>query len=436
MVEKSAALKPPAKYSIRNWQLWTNSPGVIALILGVEAVALLGTLRALPGTSLNSSEIWRAIVIVVACIAYEECSRRMQALRFRFGAAHYTDMTSVWMIAAAIALQPFVAVLTVVAFRTGLWLIYQRKIGMKFYRALFTTATMVCACLAVSFVLDSFGLGLQTVPSDFGAAVAVISAILVFTLVNRALVVAVVAMATKTFSKSSLVGSWEDNAVEFATLSLGGITAVLLLYHPWLVVLVVAPMAALQRSVLVKEFQEAAMIDSKTGLLNAISWQQLSIRELARSKREESPAALLMLDLDHFKAVNDKYGHLAGDGVLRTVADALKAELRDYDAVGRFGGEEFVVLLPDTDTARSIVVAQRLREAVSEATTGHRDLGGSPKPLTVSIGIATFPDHGLELDDLMRNADSALYRAKHMGRDRVVLWSPDAGLDLEVRENA
>jgi diguanylate cyclase (GGDEF)-like protein len=311
-----------------------------------------------------------------------------------------------------------------------MYVIYQRQIGMKPHRLLFSAATMVWGCLAVQFVLGRFGLRLQTVPSDLHAALAVIVAILVFTAVNRTLVVLAIGMATKSLSPGMLVGSWEDNAIEFASLSLGGITAVLLLGHIWLVVLVVAPMAALQRSMLLKQFQQAAMTDGKTGLLNAVSWQQLAVRELARAKREHIPAALLMIDLDHFKAVNDVYGHLAGDAVLVTVAESLKHELRDYDAVGRFGGEEFVVLLPDTDTARAILVAQRLREAIAIATVGHRDLSAAAGPLTVSVGVATFPSHGFELDELMRAADAALYRAKSQGRNRVVLWSPDSGLGI------
>jgi diguanylate cyclase (GGDEF)-like protein len=427
MVNSDSALNPSHKYGLREWQLWRNSPALIALILAVDLLAIIVSALSWRTFSLSEGELTRAVTIFFCCIGYEECSRRLEGLRFRFANGPNADMTSVWMVSAAIVLPPIDAVIVVVSFRAVRWVLYQRNVGMKLYRTVFTAATMVWACLGVSFVLRRFGLALDSVPSDLHAAVAIIVAILVFTTVNRVLVVAAVGLASRSFAPSLLVGSWEDNAVEFATLSLGGITAVLLLGHPWLVVLVLAPMAALQRSTLVKQFQEAAMTDSKTGLLNAVAWQQLAARELARAKREKSPAALLMIDLDHFKAVNDGYGHLAGDAVLRSIADCLTAELRDYDAVGRFGGEEFVVMLPDADTSRSILVAQRLREAIAIATKGHRALGPDTGPLTVSVGIASFPAHAFELDDLMRAADAALYRAKREGRDRVVLWSPDTG---------
>jgi diguanylate cyclase (GGDEF)-like protein len=431
MISNDAAPNSPHKYSIREWHLWRNSGGLIALLLFIEAVAMAGSLSTLPSVSLSGSEITRAVILMVCCLVYEESSRRVEALRFRFGTGHHADMTSVWMVAAAISLEPFVAVIAVLVFRTVVWFSSQRKFGMKLYRQVYTAATMICACLAIGYVLARFGLALETIPSDLLAAIAIIIAILVFTAVNRILVVAALVIATKSISPATLIGSFEDNAIEFATLSLGGITAVLLLGHPWLVVLVLAPMAALQRSTLVKQFQQAAMTDAKTGLLNAVAWQQLAVRELARAKREQVPAALLMIDLDHFKAVNDGYGHLAGDAILRSVADTLLAELRDYDAVGRFGGEEFVVLLPDADTARSILVSERLRHAIAEATTGHRELSETAGPLTVSIGVASFPAHGFELEDLMRAADAALYRAKNLGRDRVVLWSPDTDLGVE-----
>ena len=430
MVLNPAIPNPPASYSIRRWQLWQNSPTLIAFILLVDAAAVAFGVSGLNSVELNSREVGRALILLIASVAYEEATRRIEATRVRFLDTIRADMTSVWTVAAAIALESFWALVIVVTLRTVMWFAYQREARIKLYRSVYTTSTILLAAWAIDATLKKLHLGHGYIPSGFDAALTVVVAILIYTAVNRTLIVTAGALAVGSFSPRMLIGGWADNAVEFATLSLGGITAILVLGHPWLVILVLAPLAALQRSMLVKQFQDAAMTDSKTGLLSAVAWQQLALRELARAKRDTVPAALLMLDLDHFKSVNDNHGHMAGDAVLKTVADALKSELREYDIVGRFGGEEFVVLLTEADTARAILIAQRLREAIGTSTTRHPDLGDNSAPLTVSVGVATFPAHGFELDELMRAADAALYRAKSMGRDRVVLWSPETGLGI------
>ena len=116
-------------------------------------------------------------------------------------------------------------------------------------------------------------------------------------------------------------------------------------------VLVLPPLVVLHRAVLVRHLQEVASTDGKTGLLNAAAWQDRAARVLERAQRGQGGAALLILDLDHFKHVNDRHGHLAGDRVLSSVAEALRAEVRDNDLVGRFGGEEFVIMLPGHEGA-------------------------------------------------------------------------------------
>jgi diguanylate cyclase (GGDEF)-like protein len=123
-----------------------------------------------------------------------------------------------------------------------------------------------------------------------------------------------------------------------------------------------------------------------------------------------------MLDLDHFKRINDTKGHLAGDQVLRDVAQRLKDCLRPYDVLGRYGGEEFVVLLPDTSLEQSLVVAERIRYAMCRAPF---DIKGDPVTLTVSLGVSCSNGNDLELNDLIKRADEGLYKAKDAGRDRV-----------------
>jgi diguanylate cyclase (GGDEF)-like protein len=198
----------------------------------------------------------------------------------------------------------------------------------------------------------------------------------------------------------------------------------------WLTPAVLILMLLLQRSSLVSQLQVAATTDTKTGLLNATAWQELAQRQLLRARRDESPCAVMLLDLDHFKRVNDTLGHLSGDRALKAVAEALKRELRGYDAVARFGGEEFVVFLNDVSLADARQVAQRTIERVRGVVIAGQDPNGPECRLTASIGLSAYPLHGTDLTDLLEAADVALYGAKRDGRDRV--GEPRWGVDDRV----
>jgi diguanylate cyclase (GGDEF)-like protein len=132
---------------------------------------------------------------------------------------------------------------------------------------------------------------------------------------------------------------------------------------------------------------------------------------------------MLVIDLDRFKSLNDEHGHLVGDVALAAVADCIKNELRDYDAVGRYGGEEFVALLPNAGTNAAMRAAERVRARIEDRSfTAQPD--GPELRLTASIGVATYPSYGTELDELIRAADMALYAAKAAGRNVVRLAEP------------
>jgi diguanylate cyclase (GGDEF)-like protein len=167
--------------------------------------------------------------------------------------------------------------------------------------------------------------------------------------------------------------------------------------------------------------RELAVTDELTGVANRRLLLERLDRDLERARRGGRPLAALMLDLDHFKRWNDELGHQKGDEVLRAVAGTLAGAVRRIDTVGRYGGEEFVVLLPDTDAAAAALVAEKLRQAVAAL-----DLG---RPLTVSIGVAVLADDGAGTDapSFLRAADDALRAAKLAGRDRVVVAGATAG---------
>jgi diguanylate cyclase (GGDEF)-like protein len=179
----------------------------------------------------------------------------------------------------------------------------------------------------------------------------------------------------------------DDLAVEIAMMILGAFTAQTIIQMPWLTPAVLVLIVVMYRGLLVKKLEVAATTDGKTGLLNATAWRELAQRHLWRAVRENQAAAMLVIDLDRFKALNDQHGHLVGDLALKAVADCLKHELRDYDAVGRYGGEEFAVMLPNAGANAAMRVAERLRQGIDGCAIKGED--GQSVRLTGSIGVAT-----------------------------------------------
>jgi len=172
---------------------------------------------------------------------------------------------------------------------------------------------------------------------------------------------------------------------------------------------------AVDNVLLHEEAQRLSVTDGLTGLWNYRYFTMTIAKEIERAIRFTRPLSLLLLDLDHFKAVNDTFGHQRGDRVLIELAARVRAEVRDVDTVSRYGGEEIVVILPETDEPGSRLTAERLCEAVRR-----QPFGEPPEPpvvLTVSIGVAVFPTHGTNAGALLGRADEALYEAKHAGRD-------------------
>ncbi len=172
---------------------------------------------------------------------------------------------------------------------------------------------------------------------------------------------------------------------------------------------------------------EISISDLVTGLRNRRYVTEFLSIELLRAARYKSPLSVLLLDLDHFKRVNDTYGHNAGDTVLHGVGERLRACLRGTDMAGRFGGEEFLVVLPQTDTAGACVLGERIRQTIAEAPF---EIGSAtPIPVTISIGVGSLRDATQTAEQLVEAADAALYAAKDGGRDRVVAAPQGRGLD-------
>jgi diguanylate cyclase (GGDEF)-like protein len=163
---------------------------------------------------------------------------------------------------------------------------------------------------------------------------------------------------------------------------------------------------------------DMAARDGLTGLFNARYVHERL--ELDMEEAAQAPLACLLVDIDHFKKINDTHGHPCGDAVLVAVASAMRRSVRRVDSVGRLGGEEFLVILPDTPATRATIVAERIREAVAAEAV---EQDGKSVRATVSVGVVTYPADGLtDRATLLKAADSALYAAKRAGRNRVMIW--------------
>ena len=184
---------------------------------------------------------------------------------------------------------------------------------------------------------------------------------------------------------------------------------------------------AVDNVVLHDEARRLAITDGLTGLSNYRYFTMTVGKEIERAARFSRPLALLLLDLDHFKLVNDVWGHQRGDQVLVELAARVRGQVRDVDTLARYGGEEFVVVLPETDRHGAVQAAERIRAAVRRRPFG--DAGEQPVEVSISIGIAVFPEHGGSSSELLRRADEALYAAKDGGRDawRLAATEPERG---------
>jgi len=182
---------------------------------------------------------------------------------------------------------------------------------------------------------------------------------------------------------------------------------------------------ALRNAWLLERVERLAATDGLTKIANRRTFEQVLEREVARATRSAEHLSLVMIDIDHFKRLNDSQGHQAGDEVLRNVAAALTIECRDFDTPARYGGEEFAVILPGCGPEEARDIAERLRGAVSAAP--------AVVPITASAGVATYPGHAGDADTLVRAADDALYQSKRAGRDRT---SVSAGVPPEAQVDA
>lgn len=409
----------------RDWAVWSSPRSVLRYVLAVNAAAvavIAATATLFPVEQRHL--VWFAVLLAGSLVHFE-VGKHIERLReLAAEAVPYVHMQSIWTLAGLFLLPPpLIAALIVISY-LHLWFRVTQRIPV--YRCVFNASTAVLATAAGAAVLavavpDSYP-GLPGGWTGFAVVVAVVP---VRWLVNYALVLGVMLLSAPGTPVRKLVGTWSDHQVEATSLSLGAVAAVLLAHDLPYLLLIAVPVVVVHRSLLVSQSQLATRTDRKTGLLNALFWHELAGKELERAQRTESTAGLVIVDLDRFRAVNERYGPQFGDRVLAAMAGVLRAETRPYDLLGRFGGEEFVLLLPEITGPELGELAERIRLRVHGLTVAGED--GQPlvaPGITVSVGAALYPDSAADLSQLLMAADNALFAAKDAGRDQVVLIGP------------
>jgi diguanylate cyclase (GGDEF)-like protein len=413
--------------AVGDWSLWSLPRWLVIFVVAVVAVYVAAIGVAASFTSLTEHDLILFGVLLACTAVAVEVARKT-------GEPGHTakDVQGVWEFPIAILLPPLFALLAPIS-RIALQQWRVRRAPP--HRRVLTSASIGLSYGAASLTFHGLSAVLMrgahgTLVHDLTWALLVAFSAVVQAAVNKTIILTAVKGTGPTVNIRTQFFGGEALYNDTAELC----TSVLVTYavagNPFLAPAALPVVTLLQRSLRHAQLVTDSRADLKTGLLNAATWDRESATEVARAVRTGSPLAVALLDIDKFKGINDTYGHLVGDLVLKEIANTLNSLLRDYDLAGRFGGEEFSVLLPQTRAVDAFRIAERARANIAglniivPGTTG-----GERVHVTVSIGVAAL-DAGSkrELSELMAAADAALYRAKAGGRDQVQMISTTRGL--------
>ncbi|MEV0071242.1 MULTISPECIES: GGDEF domain-containing protein [unclassified Amycolatopsis] len=396
---------------------------MIVFLLSWEALAVglltYGIVTGGPTTALD----WARFGILAVCATVHiQLTRRQEERRRNRVTAVHIDLSGIWVFPGALLLPIHLTLLLIVIVRGQRWF-NSRRPPHKF---VFTSFTHAVSALAAHQLYQTFAsaelenlspgnsLRLFGILMLVGFCYAALQAIVIGSLLALG--------GTSAPTLSNVLGTKDDNLLELSTIGLGTIATILLVNFPPAIVILVLITVLGNRLAEINQLQSEARTDPKTGIFNVRGWSESADRALTRAARSNEMLALLMIDLDHFKWINDTYGHPAGDDVLRTVAQTLDDITRPRDIIGRFGGEEFLILLPDVDQTAAKVAAERIRLAIAEqqiVTTDKRGGRARITGRTTSIGVALLGPNGSTVEQLLHAADAAVYTAKEGGRNQV-----------------
>ncbi len=416
--------------NVRSWPFWklprSLAVFVAAVILADVAVLAVGV-AAVP-LQAHDLEIFG---LLLACnAATVELTRRTSEPE-----GHVKDVHGVWELPVVILLPlPYALLMPVIRVALIQWRIRHTAVYRRVFSAAAIGLSYACASLAfrgASRLMSGLD-PLRPLPSSRVTVwlVLVAACAVVQLAVNQFLVfVPIKVTSPQTRAREFIFGA-QTLRTDLTETCMAVLSTLAIAISPFTVVVALPLATLLQRSAVHGQLMRDARSDSKTGLLNAATWERSATAEIARAVRTGTPLAVALLDIDRFKVINDTYGHLTGDEVLKEIAHTLRTMLREYDLAGRFGGEEFALLLPQTRAVDALRIAERIRSAIAGLPIiAPGATGGERVHVTVSIGVAAL-DAGSkrEYADLLAAADAALYRAKNGGRDQVQMISTTRGL--------
>ena len=423
--------------AVPGWPVWRLRPWLVAFIGLVTAAYVIAIAAAVVLQPWAWS--WRNLWL---CGALLLCTALTVELTKRLGenAGLIKDVYTVWELPLAILLPPVYALVAPI-FRFTLTQVRIRRIPL--HRRVFSAAVVGLANASASLVFHAItGQGFGTTPGVGSPAalwlVAVAVAAVTLWTVNTSLLFPAIKGADPTVSLRQLYLARESVQNDVAELCVAILVTLGIAVTPLTILFAFPFVTLLQRSFRHVQLVNASRVDTKTGLLNAGTWEREAATEVARAVRTHTSLAVALIDIDHFKAVNDSFGHLAGDRALRTIARALTIFLREYDLVGRFGGEEFALLLPQAKALDAHRIAERIRAHIgSMPITVSDDPDAEPVGLSISVGVAVLgarrdSSSGAQLTELLAAADGALYQAKRNGRNQVWVVTENATIGAGV----
>jgi diguanylate cyclase (GGDEF)-like protein len=413
--------------AVRAWPIWDLPSWLIAFVSAVVLadVAVFGA--AVSATTLRAHDLGLFAALLACDALTVELTRRVGE-----NAGMVKDVYATWELPAAILLPlPYVPLLPIVRFALTQWRI--RRVPV--YRRAFSAAAIGLSYVAAALTfhgLIRLAPGAAADPASHALAwmlCAAACAVMQWT-VNQILVWTAIKGSNRSVRIRDEQFAREPMYNDVAELCVAVIVSFCVAASMIALVFAFPFITLLQRSLRHARLVQDSRVDAKTGLLNAGTWERQAMTEVVRAVRTKTALAIAVLDIDRFKVVNDTYGHLVGDQVLKEIARTLTSQLRDYDLAGRFGGEEFTLLLPQTRAVDAIRIAERIRSTIAGLSIIAPGAEGGERVLvTVSIGVAAL-DSGTdrEFAQLMAAADAALYRAKSSGRDQVQMISTTRGL--------
>ena len=418
-MEASSVTRRLLKYAVvRDWAWW-QLPTVLRSYVGAVPVAAFVMI-----VFAASRTIWTApdlleFLLLLACGVVSVAATP----RVAYVTPGVTrDFLTAWVLPVAILLPPVYAMLTPIPLQVlTQWRVHKGVVYRRVFTAGAISLTYGAASLLFRQFPDSFAGG--TIGSG-AHAITWVLAVAICELVggfgHKFLIMTAIKLSDPSVKLPELALNREALLADFAEFDLSLLITVVVAVTPVLAIAAVPTVLLARRFIMHAGLLAASRIDTKTGLLNASTWEREAEIEIARAVRMRIPLAVALVDIDHFKVVNDTYGHLIGDKALRAVTDGLRSQLRGYDLAGRFGGEEFVVLLPQAREQDALNVAERLRAHIAGLSipVDDGDESAGFVRLTISVGVASLDGESRELTDLLAAADAALYHAKETGRNK------------------